>query len=156
MSTIAYKDGVLAADTACICNGVYEGRISKTERCLDGTIVAVTGDAAALAPFRDWISSGSKKDERPNVEDFSGLVVRPGGSVRNYDTHFVPLDITADFYAIGSGRDIALGAMAAGASAKEAVEIACRYDVGSRAPVEVYEAAPLGADSKVVAIKGRA
>ena len=39
-------------------------------------------------------------------------------------------EIGHPFWADGSGGDIAKGAMAAGATAREAVEIACRFETG--------------------------
>ncbi len=43
------------------------------------------------------------------------------------------------FAAIGSGSGIALGAMAAGKTAAEAVEIAARFDSGTGNGVDVLE-----------------
>jgi hypothetical protein len=43
------------------------------------------------------------------------------------------------FYAVGSGSEYALGALAAGAGPKEAVEIACRFSVYSSGEVQVME-----------------
>jgi len=43
--------------------------------------------------------------------------------------------------AMGSGAKFALGAMAAGATAPKAVDIACRYDQSSGGAVRVYEIA---------------
>jgi ATP-dependent protease HslVU (ClpYQ) peptidase subunit len=42
-------------------------------------------------------------------------------------------------YAIGSGGDLALGAMAAGATPQEAVEIACRFSIYSSGPLQTME-----------------
>lgn len=41
-----------------------------------------------------------------------------------------------DFYAIGSGRDFAMAAMALGKSAKEAVELAARFDVNTGGDID--------------------
>lgn len=55
-------------------------------------------------------------------------------------THFLTggsVQIDAPFHADGSGCAIAIGAMAAGADAKRAVEIACDYDTQCGGPVHV-------------------
>lgn len=44
------------------------------------------------------------------------------------------------FWAAGSGADYAMGAMAAGKDAKEAVEIACRFDINCGLGVDVLMA----------------
>jgi ATP-dependent protease HslVU (ClpYQ) peptidase subunit len=43
------------------------------------------------------------------------------------------------FYGVGSGADFALGALAAGATPEEAVNIACRFSVYSSGPLLVME-----------------
>ena len=45
--------------------------------------------------------------------------------------------LEAEFFALGSGMELALGAMAAGAGPQVAVEIACRFDGYSSLPVHV-------------------
>jgi len=55
--------------------------------------------------------------------------------VSHWDNNLARIDIDHEFFAIGSGAAIALGAMAFGASAEVAVEIACRYDTCSGPPV---------------------
>lgn len=42
------------------------------------------------------------------------------------------------WWALGSGSDVALGALAAGASPRRAVEIACRFDLHCGPPVRVF------------------
>lgn len=53
--------------------------------------------------------------------------------------HFVEgkhwFEATGDFFAMGSGQVAALAAMHCGASAKKAVEIACKLDAGSALPI---------------------
>lgn len=48
-----------------------------------------------------------------------------------------PQELSSKFYATGSGRDFAIAAMHCGRTAKEAVEIACLYDVYSGGSVDV-------------------
>ena len=50
-----------------------------------------------------------------------------------------PCRIRAKFLAIGSGAAVALGAMAAGADAKQAVRIACQFDAHTKGPVKAYK-----------------
>lgn len=51
-------------------------------------------------------------------------------------------------YAIGSGSDYALGALAAGASAKKAVKIAAAYDSGTNDDVRVMRIPTKGSSAK--------
>ncbi len=59
------------------------------------------------------------------------------GGVRVYsvDAAGLATEITKGAFAIGSGREYALGAMASGASASDAVEVASKFDVFTGGPV---------------------
>ena len=56
-----------------------------------------------------------------------------------YDGISTPTKILNDFWAVGSGAPFAIAAMELGLSPLKAVEIACKYDVGSRGPIEHYK-----------------
>lgn len=136
MTTIAYRDGVLAADTAATAGEAITGQISKV---YDGAVwlIAVSGNAEDIPKAIRYIGSSDAVKEAIKFSDnFAALVIeRATGKVMQFEGAEM-FEVRAPFYARGSGRDFALGAMAAGATAAEAVEIACRYDCYSRAPVE--------------------
>jgi hypothetical protein len=114
----------------------------------------VAADAAAIEIFKRWFEAGRKPEAAPEFFDgFAAIVVYPGPTVRHYDAHLEELTIYGDFFAIGGGRDFAMGAMAAGKSAGEAVTIACQFDIGSRAPVEAFEIEGPASPSRVVPMK---
>ena len=67
------------------------------------------------------------------------------GDVVMYFDSVYPNKVVADFYAIGSGNELALGAMAAGADARRAVEIAIMLDTSSGGEIHtmnVFEGSP--------------
>ncbi len=128
MTTIAYKDGVLAADTRATQGDTILMNVSKIHR--DSlTPTAFCGDLKVLQDFRnhqDW--------EQLPTEGWESINTR--GTLR--DAQGVTLSIKpGDFWAIGSGAPFALGAMAAGATPEQAVKIAARYDTGTNDTVEV-------------------
>ena len=69
-----------------------------------------------------WLNGSSEKpipndDKRTDV--FQGLLLVPGNRVYYMDESLTESEIfDAEFIAIGSGRELALGAMAMGAAAK--------------------------------------
>ena len=84
--------------------------------------------------FFDWFDDDSP-DKPPihslKLENFEALVVSPDTKeVALIDTTGYPMDIQYPHYAIGSGCEVAFGAMEAGASAEEAVKIAIKRVVG--------------------------
>lgn len=137
MTTIAYRDGVLAADTAATAGSSITGQMTKVYA---GSvwIVAATGRADDVPrAFRYADASAEEGAKLEFSNDFAALLVeRATGRVMQFEGEEM-FEIRAPFYARGSGRDFALGAMAMGATADEAVRIACRYDCYSREPVEV-------------------
>ena len=147
MTTIAYRDGVLAGDSATSGDGNVIGRCAKVHR-IRGRLVGLCGPIEDGETFRLWLKAGAKpkaKPDEPLDDDFLALVVEPDGRVVEYGRRLVSVGYEAPFYAIGSGGALALGAMAAGASAEEAVRIACRFDHYSREPVHALH---LGAAAK--------
>lgn len=134
MTTIAYKAGVLAADSLCTSNGFREGDALKIRK-IGRLLVAGCGASARCERFFDWVAAGMN-GESPWTGHDSGnsLIVLPDDTLVMFGENG-PWPLQADFYALGSGELIALGAMAAGASAAEAVAHAIRFDTRSGGPI---------------------
>ena len=127
MTTIAYRAGVLAADRQ-MCGWQ---NIDKITRLKDGRCMSGAGRMDDLAEVAAWIVAGMKPADKPEIEadDSEFILVYPNGDAFWLSTPFLrPVKIHDEFYALGSGAQYALGAMAAGASAKRAIEIACKFD----------------------------
>mgnify|MGYP000876431079 CR=1 FL=1 len=135
MTTIAVRDGVVAADTACFHADRHVGAIRKVRR-VPGGIVAICGEAQDAARAFEWFESGCP-DERPAglADSISGLFLREDQSVLSFDHKLIFMAIEADFHAYGSGSKVATGAMEMGATAAQAVAIACKYDAYTRHPI---------------------
>jgi hypothetical protein len=130
MTIIAYRDGVMATDSQTVSGGRIAGVTRKLCRAPDGTIAAACGDAGVCHRFRKWVESGLVGDFDPKVErgDFGALIARPGGGVDCMDWRGNLVSVKAEFYADGCAADMAIGAMAHGASAIEAVAICIDHD----------------------------
>src|SRR6185369_8116620 len=59
------------------------------------------------------------------------------GKVLTFSGSVVPELLVADFYAVGSGWELALSALALGRTAAEAVEHAAKYDVYTGLPLQI-------------------
>lgn len=154
MTTIAYRDGVIAADTGCFNDGLYEGEVDKLWTLPDVGILGCCGEYGAILKVVEWLRNGGKADDKPRLSrnsEFTGLVVKCEGNVVHYQMGLRPMLIGASFHAIGSGRKIAVGALAAGASAEQAVQIACRYDRMSMEPVRTQVVKGLFAETTMAA-----
>jgi hypothetical protein len=97
---------------------------------------AACGSRALCLKFEDWVKAGMV-DASPfeGKEDGNGLVVSPDRVVCFGDSGCWP--INSEFYALGSGYQIAMGAMEHGATAPEAVRAAIKWDTISGGDVTV-------------------
>jgi len=143
MTTIAYRDGVMAADSRVTYDSEAGGtRMHKCEKLFrkqtkDGgeAIIGLAGETAPGLLFLDWYGSGKKPLMRliDGDADFTALVLRRDG-LFVYDAWCRGEKVLDEFFAIGSGSKAALGAMYKGAGALEAVDIASRIDPYTSAP----------------------
>jgi ATP-dependent protease HslVU (ClpYQ) peptidase subunit len=115
MTTVAYKNGVMAADRmACEGNTKY-GRMTKVHRSR-GYLLGFSGAADVSMALLRWFENGADPAEWPDPHGEDGteanmLVVSPTGSVMCYERFPVPLIMEQEYHAIGSGRDFALAVM---------------------------------------------
>lgn len=143
MTTIAFKDGILAADSrvthgdagATVGTKLFRKRIARREH-----LIAVAGDLYTAMIFVDWYGKGEIKrpEQFDNLidagEDF-GVLVWDGRHLHEYNRHCRGLIVEEAYWSIGSGAPYALAAMDCGKSAREAVRVACKRDNHSGLPV---------------------
>lgn len=152
MTTIAYRDGILAADSRVTvdngsgarihtCKKLFRKRVTEGKKTFE-VIIATAGESSPGMVFVDWYGSGKPvPDIFLHIDaDFTCLVLTPKG-LFEYDTFCRGEEIEEDCYAIGSGAMAALAAMHCGKSALEAVRIASRIDphTGGRIVTETLE-----------------
>ena len=122
----------MAADTAAFRGNTMVCGIRKVDRREDGTLVGAVGNAGFCAAFRKWVVDG-EKGEAPEPMDSddgcdAGLIARPAGPLEVHEQGGV-LSLDVPYYALGAGRDQALGAMFAGAPPQVAVAAAIAHDI---------------------------
>lgn len=146
MTTIAYRDGTMAADSRGYAgNCASLGTKSKIRKCPDGTLVGCSSNKPGQTEaVMAWFMAGADLSKVPDFgaigPDFTLLVVRPDGTALYSDGSFhLSGPLTAPFFAVGSGRGPAYGALEMGASAQRAVEVACLHDVWSGGPIETLQ-----------------
>lgn len=140
MTTVAYRDGVIASDSQVTSGDVIVGRTAKCG-CKNGVLYGFAGCLAFAQAFQAWIERGMEGDPPTMKKDDSraeAILVHDGHILSFDDDGWDKLEM--DYYAIGSGRQIAIGAMAVGASAVEAVKAAIKHDVYSGGEVHSFSA----------------
>ena len=135
MTVIAIRDGVLAVDSH-IGSNWRMGNVQKSRRLPDGSVAAGTGNFHVVVAFLNAMESGS---DLPPLGDDEVIQLMRDGSVMYWDSGVSSFQIDAPFHALGSGAQLAIGAMAMGATAREAAEIACRYSNTCGLPVVAHQ-----------------
>lgn len=141
MTTIAYRSGVLAAESLIAYNNFTNGFRSKIAQ-VGEYMVALAGAAWLREPLEQWVADGCNTKKVPtllmeNEDKFSTLIVDKDGRAYQFDNGYL-IPVHADYIAIGSGSMLALGAMAHGASAMEAVAAAALHDKNSGGPIDAF------------------
>jgi hypothetical protein len=146
MTTVAFRDGIMVADTRGThsdagimkCTKLFRKTFKATARAKPREhILGICGDVYAAMVFVNWYGSGKPRlemfDNMHESEEF-GIMIWTGRKLFEVNRLCTPVEVEDRFHAIGSGAAYAIGAMASGKSALDAVRIACRYDGWSGLP----------------------
>jgi 20S proteasome alpha/beta subunit len=146
MTVIAWDGKSLAADRQADDGGI-KANVTKIVRLPSGIILATSGTYWHMQYFIQWVSSGCIEEKWPDFQKdekgFSELIVAEKGRVKLFDQGALPYFLEDPFFAWGSGAKFAMGAMAMGATAKEAVEITNRFSTSCGIGVDVFDIEPL-------------
>jgi hypothetical protein len=136
VTTVAYRDGIMAADTQATWDG-NKTRCHKLYRLPCGGVMGGCGTAAGVKRAAIWLIGG-RKGKPPKIPNCDLLIAFGDGRVVTVtDRHWTFVDELGPI-AIGSGQQAALCAMRHfEASAEEAVYAAASVDTYTSAPVEV-------------------
>ena len=149
MTTIAYRDGVIASDSRTTVKSFIDSdNVKKLFKLPDGAVVGMAGGwEAGMILYNELkksvhASKNAKSVKLPTVRGkYSAILVTPAGdSWFNYQGEWTNLkEFGYDYFAIGSGADVATAAMDANATAKEAVAIGIKRDIYSGGKVQSYK-----------------
>lgn len=132
MTCIATDGKTIAADSrSCIGDLIVTDAAVKLARGKDGSVLGIAGDAGTSALVREWFEKGADVRTIPKIlptdkdgnPAFEGLALRPDGRVDFLDNSFTFVEFAIPA-AVGSGTEIALGAMLAGKSPVDAIALA--------------------------------
>ncbi len=137
MSTIAANRKEMAGDSQSTVGSTKSHTPRPKVQRINGDLVAAVGSTDIIPRFFEWYKKGRPKDDKPDLGDTFEAVVLTPQRLFQYYNRLEPIRIIEDFYAIGQGSEIALEAMAAGASPERAVEIACELNIYTGLPVLV-------------------
>lgn len=161
MTCIAWRAGVMACDSMWTYGDTHVASLIKISRLSSGALLGQAGDNDCRATIelfdkiKDPKKFPSKVELASTKDDFMGLLALPNGrgvwvisicpvdstgwpsDSENADMGIWPATSMGGYAAVGSGSDYALSAMDAGATARQAVEVACRRNAHCRPPVHI-------------------
>lgn len=136
MTTIAYRDRILAADTLVTDHGMLLGYACKLAQSQNGPIAGGAGNMPYVATFLKWFENCLPGASPPRIDvdkDPDGIIIDLEGRVWLWggEPHLTELllDPAYPFAAIGAGAKYAMGAMLMGASAEQSVQAAAAFDI---------------------------
>jgi hypothetical protein len=131
MSVITWDGHIIAADRQATRNG---------SRCtchklvkIDDYAIGWVGTQVHGLMMMDWFVDGADATKFPEIEEDENsctrMIVATRKSITVYEREARGMTFMDKNQAWGSGMDVALGAMAMGADAIQAVKIACKLDI---------------------------
>lgn len=142
MTTIAYRDRFLVADTQMTNGNIRQTAPPKIKVLPNGMVLASAGDLTDIANAQqrlgkdDWESAKYKK-----IKNFEAIGIWKG-QVFMFEGSTAPLPLVDKYCAIGSGWELAIAHMAKGYSAIDAVLFASTLDINTNDQLQIYELPP--------------
>ena len=138
MTAIAYRDGVMAADSVSwVEDQILVPCGPKIIRLKTG-LIACSGIESEIQEACAWIENN--KSNRPDLTEdggFNCLWIKQDKSMWHADHRLVFVRQYGEFTAIGASTVFMFGAMHAGASAEDAVRLAVTHTAGASGAVQV-------------------
>ena len=132
MTTIAWDGVTLAGDRQATFGTTPRPsakKVFKVEHTEHGAVLfGMSGLASDCQAFANWVFNGGDK---PEFKEIWVIAVDQKRNVWYCDNRLMFGIVRSKFWAGGTGADYALGAMAAGKSAVEAVKIASTLDINT-------------------------
>ena len=153
MTTVAYKDGIMCSDSQATRGDFIDNTETKKVFNVNGVLIGISGNAISAMKFVEWFENtmlhAVAQEENPFVsinmpeslveDDFMAMVVYPDESIWEFHGCDKVMQITQDYFAVGSGMFYALSVMDNGGTAEEAVAVAIKRDVYSGGDIQKFE-----------------
>lgn len=139
MTTIATDGKSMAGDSLSCAGSMIFRHAPKVSRAPNGELFGCCGPTTDAMKFCEYMLNGGDK---PTLsEDFTALILKLDGSVEWIDKEFVRVAVETP-NAIGSGGELAIGAMLAGQTPEQAVATAMIRDTGTGGQITVEHLQP--------------
>ena len=100
--------------------------------------MGIYGSLGICMALVHWWASGRKGPPPADPDDNAGMIILTAAGIETWHAPYrCGVPCPGEFHAVGSGAGVALGALAHGATAEEALTTACEYDCYTSLPLQV-------------------
>lgn len=138
MTTIACNKFQIAADRQATHTGGLKFRLKSKLFSFDCPLiypvpfhVGLCGNIDEFSIVYEFFSDPMSVKKAPKLKAGTGLILTDDGKIWTFCSANNWIAVDQPFYAVGSGMNFAMGAMAAGASPYEAIKQTCKHDPNS-------------------------
>lgn len=133
MTTIVCDRKSMAADKR-----VTGGPMFKTTKIfrVRGSLLGIAGNVEQALRFVDWRRNSGPQPQFVETTSIEVIELTSEGKLFWWGAEMVGIPIEGGCYAIGSGAALALGAMEMGATPKQAIQIASKWDATTGSDVQ--------------------
>jgi hypothetical protein len=148
MTVIVFDGETLAADTLACSSGGRRRYMSKIGRAPNGDLMAGEGSAVGVVCLLQWYGAGADPEAFPKgiqkPDDWAGLwvVKKEDGQILYFENGPVAIPWHDKTFASGSGGQFAEAALAMGANAFDAVQVAVQHQCDCGGNTEFLELRP--------------
>ena len=136
MTTIVCTRAGMVADRRISSDVIF---LSKKLFLINGSIYGICGDIEQAIKFLDWRRNPDQKPQFAEISDIEILELTPDARMLRWSSELVGVEIDNDYYAIGSGAQLALGALSMGATPQQAIRIASKWDTSTGTEIQTMK-----------------
>lgn len=143
MSVIAWDGKTIAADTMQVCADMRSAasKLMRVHTLAGFDVIGWCGDNEQGLLLARWYQEGADPGKWPEfqkTDSWTRLVVASRAGLSFFEKLPVAQVVRDPYMAFGSGRDYAMGAMAMGATAAQAVECAIKHCISTGGTVQSF------------------
>ena len=149
MTTIAWDGKTLASDSLGDQNGLRMPTTKLHRGVLTDKvpfIIGISGQNSWAHMLYNWVKTldtmgvcQARYPDQDSENDPTAIIVLGQHKIAFFKTGPVWIRLERKYHAVGSGRDYAIMAMRLGKTSKEAVKLACEFDVYSGGEIRTME-----------------
>jgi hypothetical protein len=135
LTTIAVNRKQIAADRQANHSGGLKFKVRTKLYSFDNPMfykrtfhVGLAGNIDIFPPILEYFADPTKYEKPPKIKGGEGIILSADGKIWTFSNPSLWLYVDQSYYAIGSGMNFAMGAMAAGSTPYEAVKYAEKLD----------------------------